>query len=192
MTTNPRLRWSQRPKLAPVSTIRVATAADASALAELAAATFQLACPPEATAQAVADHLRDVLGERNFAAMLADPDRVVLVAQSEDGLRGYTVLAFEEPTDADVTGVIGIRPTVELSKCYVLAASHGGGIAAALMGATLQAARERGAAGAWLGVNELNARAIRFYQKHGFAEVGRKTFALGGVLENDFVLERAL
>jgi len=175
-----------------MSTIRVATAADASALAELAAATFQLACPPETTAQAVADHLRDVLAERNFDAVLADPDRVVLVAHSGSELHGYTVLAFEEPTDADVTAVIGIRPTVELSKCYVLAARHGGGIATALMSATLQAARERGAAGAWLGVNELNARAIRFYRKHGFTEVGRKTFALGGVLENDFVLERAL
>ena len=175
-----------------MSTIRVATAADAPALAELAAATFHLACPPDTTAQAVADHLRDVLAEANFRTMLSDPDRLVLVADSEGLLRGYTALVFEEPRDADVHAVIGLRPTVELSKCYVLAGSHGGGVAPALMAATLRAARDRGAAGAWLGVNELNARAIRFYQKHGFAEVGRKTFALGGVLENDFVLERAL
>ncbi|TDW30442.1 GNAT family N-acetyltransferase [Cryobacterium psychrophilum] len=175
-----------------MSTIRVATIADAPALAELAAATFELACPPNTTAAAVAEFLRDVLSESNFRTYLEDPNRLVFVAEFEGRLLGYTVLVFGDPGDSDVQAVIRIRPTVEVSKCYVRAGSHGGGLASSLMAATLHAAGERGAVGAWLGVNELNARAIRFYEKQGFAEVGRKTFPLGGVLENDFVLERAL
>lgn len=175
-----------------MSTIRVATTADAPALAELAAATFELACPPETTALAVEEFLRDVLAEGNFRDYLADPDRLLLVAEREQALVGYTMVNFGDPTDPDVSAAIGIRPTVEVSKCYVRAESHGGGLAAALMAATLHVARDRGAVGAWLGVNELNARAIRFYEKQGFTRVGRKTFLLGGVLENDFVLERPL
>ncbi|MEB0307431.1 GNAT family N-acetyltransferase, partial [Cryobacterium sp. 10I1] len=70
--------------------------------------------------------------------------------------------------------------------------SHGRGVAAALMTATLDAARDRGARGAWLGVNQENARAIRFYGKHGFARVGTKHFLVGDRYEDDFVLERAL
>ncbi|RZU66536.1 ribosomal protein S18 acetylase RimI-like enzyme [Microterricola gilva] len=172
--------------------VRTAGPADAAALATLAAATFRLACPPQTTEAAIAEFLRDVLSEARFGEYLSDPAKLVLVAE-QDGLAvGYTLLVFGEPSDPDVAGALGIRPTVELSKCYVRAEAHGAGTASALMAATLEAAGERGAAGAWLGVNEQNARAIRFYEKHGFATVGRKRFLLGGVYENDFTLERAL
>ena len=53
-------------------------------------------------------------------------------------------------------------------------------------------ARARGAAGVWLGVNEENARANRFYQKQGFALVGRKRFLVGDRWEDDFVREHVL
>jgi len=42
----------------------------------------------------------------------------------------------------------------------------------------------------WLGVNQQNGRANRFYEKHGFAIVGTKGFELGGRREDDFVRER--
>jgi len=180
--------------------IRAAGAADAGALADLAAATFALACPPHTSAHAIASFLRDVLAERNFDEYLADPNRVLLVAvaeaedvaENETTMVGYTMLVFGEPTDADADAAVGIRPTVELSKFYLRAESHGRGAAGTLMAATLDAARGRGAAGTWLGVNQLNARAVRFYEKNGFTVVGAKRFLVGGAFENDFVLERAL
>ena len=174
--------------------IRTAGAADAGVLAELAAATFALACPPHTTAAAIAAFLRDVLAEANFDAYLADPQRMLFLAEDPDtGLSlGYTMLVFGDPRDPEVLAAIGIRPTVELSKCYLRAESHGRGVAAALMTATLDAARARDARGAWLGVNQENARAIRFYEKHGFARVGTKHFLVGDRYEDDFVLERTL
>jgi ribosomal protein S18 acetylase RimI-like enzyme len=60
------------------------------------------------------------------------------------------------------------------------------------MDASLAAAREAGAAGMWLGVNNENVRANRFYEKSGFEIVGMKKFRLGDVDEEDFVRERAL
>jgi ribosomal protein S18 acetylase RimI-like enzyme len=60
------------------------------------------------------------------------------------------------------------------------------------MHATLAAAAASGGAGAWLGVNSQNARAIRFYEKSGFRKVGTKSFRLGSTIEHDFVLERPL
>lgn len=173
-------------------TVRTAEPADAAALAALAAATFRLACPPQTTEAAIAEFLRDVLSEARFDEYLADPAKLILVAEQDGAFVGYTLLVFGDPGDSDVAGALGIRPTVELSKCYVRAEAHGAGTASTLITTTLDAARERGAAGAWLGVNEQNARAIRFYEKHGFATVGRKRFLLGGVYENDFTLERAL
>ncbi|TFD06252.1 GNAT family N-acetyltransferase [Cryobacterium sandaracinum] len=184
--------------------IRTATATDAAALAELAVATFALACPPHTSAEAIAAFLRDVLAEGNFDAYLADPDRLILVAEvageaGEAGaagaagvMLGYTMLVFAEPADDDARAAATIRPTAELSKCYLRAETHGRGVAAALMNATLDAARARGAAGSWLGVNQENARAIRFYEKNGFVTVGEKRFLVGERYEDDFVLERAL
>ena len=122
--------------------VRPARADEAGALAELAAATFPLACPPHTTAEAIATFLREVLAPTNFESYLADPDRLLLVADGDSGeLSGYTMLVFGEPSDADAAAAIRIRPTAELSKCYVRADAHGTGTAAALMTATLDAAR---------------------------------------------------
>ena len=173
--------------------VRPARTDEAAALAELAAATFALACPPHTTADAIAAFLRDVLAEANFEAFLADPNKLLLVAEGDAGaLTGYTMLVFGEPHDADAAAAIRVRPTAELSKCYVRAEAHGTGTAAALMAATLDAARARGAAGSWLGVNEENERALRFYGKAGFLRVGVKHFQVGDRLEDDYVLERPL
>ena len=173
--------------------MRVARSDEAAALAELAAATFPLACPPHTSAEAITDFIRMVLSPENFASYLADPDRLLLVTDDSTGtLTGYTMLVFGEPADADAAAAIRIRPTVELSKCYVRAEAHGTGTAAALMSATLDAARERGAAGSWLGVNEENDRALRFYGKHGYQRVGTKHFLVGTRYEDDYVLERPL
>ena len=169
--------------------IRLATPADAAALAELAAETFPLACPPGNTAESIRHFIDTHLSEAHFASYLADPTRAILVA---DDFAGYTMLIFEEPHDSDVAAAITHHPTVELSKCYVRAAAHGAGTAARLMLATIEVARSRGAAGVWLGVNELNARANSFYAKHGFEQVGTKKFLLGDHWEDDFVRELAL
>lgn len=58
------------------------------------------------------------------------------------------------------------------------------------MTGVLDAALGLGAQCVWLGVNQENQRAQRFYAKHGFAARGTKTFRLGGHVENDYVMVR--
>jgi GNAT superfamily N-acetyltransferase len=175
-------------------TVRIATPADATALAEVAAVTFPLACPPTTTREAIDDFVATNLSGASFAGYLADPERLLLVDDAGDGgwLAGYTMVVLGEPRDPGVLAAVRIRPTAELSKCYVRAGQHGRGTATALLNRSLACAAERGAAGMWLGTNEANARAIRFYEKHGFVKVGHKRFKLGEVYENDFVLERPI
>jgi ribosomal protein S18 acetylase RimI-like enzyme len=175
-------------------TVRAALPPDAAALAEVAAVTFPLACPPSTTAEAMAGFIAASLSVRAFAGHLADPDRVLLVDDPGDGgpLAGYTMVVLTEPVDPDVLAAVRIHPTAELSKCYVREGQHGRGTAGALLTRSLELARERGAVGMWLGTNQENARAIRFYEKHGFERVGTKRFRLGEVDEHDFVFERPL
>lgn len=184
--------------------IRPATSTDAAALSSLAAATFPLACPPHTTPEAIADFIAKNFGVDHFEAYLADPDRILLVAEApapaadadDDGgaprLLGYTMLVGGEPGDPDAARAVTARPAIEVSKVYALAESHGTGTGAALMRASLDAARAAGAATAWLGVNEENARAIAFYERHGFVKVGDKHFVVGGRVEDDWVMEHSL
>jgi ribosomal protein S18 acetylase RimI-like enzyme len=174
-------------------TIRSAISTDAAALAELAAETFPLACPPHTTAEAIAAFIAEHFTVERFAGYLGDIGRTLLVAEESDGrFVGYSMLIAGEPGDADAAAAVGHRPTIELSKFYTRATAHGTGVARPLMAATLDAASARGAPSTWLGVNEENARAIRFYEKHGFTKVGRKHFNVGGRIEDDWVLERPL
>jgi ribosomal protein S18 acetylase RimI-like enzyme len=158
-------------------------------LHDLAAATFPLACPPGSTPESQDAFIREYLSVAAFAGYLADPERELFVCTAGEALSGYTMVVFGEPGDADAAASVTTRPTAELSKVYVLPEFHGAGIAAALVGASIAAARERGARSVWLGVNQHNARANRFYEKCGFTRVGTKKFLVGDVFEDDYVLQ---
>ena len=168
--------------------ISVGAVEDAAEVAEVAAVTFPLACPPAVTAQNVAAFIDENLSEARFRDYLADPDRVLLGAWEKARMVGYAMLI--RGVDADVARAVTLRPAVELSKMYVLPASHGAGASGALMAAALGRAVELGARCVWLGVNQQNLRAQRFYAKHGFSVSGVRTFRLGDGVENDYVMVR--
>ncbi|WP_440695400.1 N-acetyltransferase family protein [Clavibacter nebraskensis] len=182
-----------------IPSFRVAAPADADEVAALAARTFALACPPTTTAEAIAVHIATVLSPARFRERLADPAHSVVLAEVDGRPVGYTMVVAAPPADADVAGALRLRPVIELSKVYVEAGSHGVGVARPLMAETLRIARqlagERGRdadAGIWLGVNEHNARAIRFYARSGFGIVGTRSFRLSDAVETDHVMERPL
>jgi ribosomal protein S18 acetylase RimI-like enzyme len=176
--------------------VRIATPADAATLSEIASATFPLACPPHTSPEAIADFISSNFQVTNFDGYLADPQRMLFLAEEDDGAAtiaiGYAMLILSEPTDQDVIASITLRPTSELSKLYVRPGHHGGGISVALVAAAVESARAAGRIGMWLGVNEENARANAFYEKSGFHRVGIKKFLVGERWEDDFVRERAL
>jgi ribosomal protein S18 acetylase RimI-like enzyme len=143
---------------------------------------------PAAVEIFVAEHLTAA----KFEEYVADPGRTVLLAEDGDVAVGYAMLVHGEPYDADARAVVRHRPTTELSKIYVLPSAHGGGVARELLAAAVRVARETGAAGMWLGTNQDNERAQRFYLKSGFERIGTKRFWVGDHWEDDFVFELAL
>ncbi|WP_378731906.1 GNAT family N-acetyltransferase [Nocardia brasiliensis] len=161
---------------------------DAEELSDVAAATFPLACPPEATSDDIDIFITDVLSGERFGEYLSDPARTVLKAVAGDDIVGYAMLIAGDPVDPAVAKAVNLRPVVEISKMYVLPGHHGSGVSTALMLACMERAREGEFAGVWLGVNQENVRAQRFYGKHGFSTVGTKTFTVGSQLHHDFVM----
>ena len=169
-----------------------AVAADLPELADVAARTFPLACPPSAAPADVAAFIAENLSPTRFGEYVVDPDRLVLTARRDGPILGYAMLIRGVADDHDVQRAVALRPGVELSKMYVLPDGHGSGVSAALMTAAIEHAEAVGAACLWLGVNQENQRAQRFYSKHGFLISGTKTFRLGENLENDYVMVRTL
>jgi ribosomal protein S18 acetylase RimI-like enzyme len=174
--------------------ITAADEADLSEVADVAAITFPLACPASAQPDDIGAFIAANLSVGRFAEYLADPEREVLIARDSDArILGYAMVIHGVPDDdVDVQQAVTRRPSVELSKMYVLPDSHGGTVSAALMRAALDYSTAQGAASVWLGVNQQNQRAQRFYAKHGFAVTGSKTFRLGSGIEEDYVMVRTL
>ncbi|MFV8316295.1 GNAT family N-acetyltransferase [Mycobacterium sp. 23] len=158
-----------------------AAAADAGELATLAAQTFPLACPPAVAPEHVAAFVDSHLSPARFAEYLADPQREILAARLDGRIIGYAMLIRGAPDGP-----------VELSKLYTHPDFHGTGVSAALMHTALVRAAAWGAHQVWLGVNQQNQRAQRFYAKSGFEVSGTRTFRLGPHLENDYVMTRAV
>lgn len=171
--------------------VRPASVREGSAIAALAARTFALACPPDAPASDVAWFIATRLSPAIFAEYLADANRQIAVAARTGSLIGYTMLVYEAPPP-EIASQLGSSQAAELSKIYVDAAQHGRGAAQALLDHAVESVRASGRPAIWLGTNQANGRAQRFYEKHGFRRVGTRRFRLGGRWEDDFVYELAL
>ncbi|MEV6555175.1 GNAT family N-acetyltransferase [Nocardia sp. NPDC051756] len=161
---------------------------DAEELSDVAAATFPLACPPEATADDIDIFITEALSGERFGEYLSDPAVTVLKAVAGDEIVGYAMLIEGDPADPAVAAAVGLRPAVEINKMYVMPGHQGTGVSTALMYACLERAREGGFAAVWLGVNQENSRAVRFYSKHGFSTVGTKTNTVGNQRHDDYLM----
>lgn len=161
---------------------------DAEELSDIAAATFPLACPPDAASDDIGTFVAEALSAERFGDYLSDPAWTVLKAIDDGEIVGYTMLHGGPPDEPELAAAVNLNPVVEISKMYVLPGHHGTGVSTALMYAALDRARADGYAGAWLGVNRSNLRAQRFYAKHGFERVGTRTFRIGRQVHHDHVL----
>ena len=130
------------------------------------------------------------LSADHFAEYLADPRRAVLTAQRDGRIVGYAMLIRGVDDDSDVQRAVELRPAAELSKMYLLPDFHGTGFAMKLMEHMLAIAADWGVRCVWLGVNQKNQRAQRFYTKNGFEISGTRTFQVGAGREHDFVMIR--
>ncbi|MFC7532592.1 GNAT family N-acetyltransferase [Actinoplanes sp. GCM10030250] len=173
-------------------TTRHGVLGDEQSLHDLAARTFGLACPP-GTAQADIDaFISTHLSVESFGRYLADPDRIIVIVSADDQPAGYSMLIRGPIADPDVAAVVDEKTTIELSKFYLSQDRHGSGLASALMAETLDAAAATSAETCWLGVNQQNVRAAKFYAKHGFEIVGVKRFLVGSEWHDDHIRQRAL
>ncbi len=171
----------------PPFTIRRAAVSDAPALAELAARTFTETFAADNSPEDLDAHLRSSYGVAQQTAELEDRDAIALLAFQGEELAGFAQVR-RQSAPACVTGE---RP-IELHRFYLARSAHGTGLAAPLMRAARAAAQELGGLHLWLGVWQRNPRAIAFYLKAGFVQVGSHVFMVGSDPQTDWVLVSTL
>lgn len=167
--------------------VRKAQPVDAGPLAALAERTFREAFEAANTPENMAQHCRDCYGAAIQAREIADAARVTLLVESGGELAGYAQLRW----GVQPACIAGAAPG-EIQRLYVARAFHGLGVAQALMESCLEELAVHGSDLAWLGVWEHNPRAIAFYRKYGFYEVGAQVFPVGDDPQRDLVMVRPL
>jgi ribosomal protein S18 acetylase RimI-like enzyme len=169
--------------------IRPAHTGDIDMLAALAARTFQDAFARDNAPDDIQSYIRESFSTERLCIELTNPSNLFLLAHlaEADPPLGYAKLR----TGTSEAGVKGPNP-VELHRIYVDKSAIGSGVGAALMQASLDAARRSGHKTLWLGVWERNERAISFYRRWGFEVVGRHVFRLGSDDQTDLIMERAV
>lgn len=170
-----------------VPTVRKADHGDARELANLAEATFRATFAAANTAEHMDLHCRNSYGEQVQAGEISSPGVVTFVSEAERRLVGYAQLRW-----AETPGCVTAKAPGEIQRLYVVDGWHGKGVAQELMDTCINEMRQHGSDVIWLGVWERNARAISFYKKWGFEEVGEHTFTLGGDPQRDLVMARAV
>lgn len=167
-------------------TIRRAVPADAAPLADLAARTFRDTFEADNKPEDMTEHVAKSYSPAQQLAEITSPDVTTLLATS-----GGPV-AFAQLRPGKAPTCVTSSQTVELWRFYVDKAWHGRGIAKQLMQAVLEEAAAAGATTLWLGVWERNPRAIAFYRKFGFEDVGAHEFHLGADVQTDRIMVRNL
>ena len=160
--------------------IRPADAGDELRLALISAATFLETFAGAIAGDALVAHCEAQHARETYQNHLVLGARAWL-AELGGAPIGYAMLTEPELQVAQ-------SGDLELKRIYVLSRFHGSGVAARLLEAVLATAA--GSKRLLLGVKADNERAIAFYRKQDFSQIGTRQFDVGGTLYNDVVLAR--
>ena len=156
-------------------TFRPAVPADALCLGVLSTQVFLDTYAKQGVTPALA---REVLSQHSVAvyeALLSDPGVTVLVAECAGHLVGLS--------QAIARAGHALVPTTaasELRRLYVQEGFTGRGVGRDLLRHAEKAAAARGADMLWLTAWEGNARALQFYPRCGYEDLGGTVYSFGG------------
>ena len=168
-------------------TLRVATAADADALSAFGRGAFTDAFAADNRPEDLLAYLDSAFSPEIQRRELQNPSSLCLLMERDGTLIAYATLRFDT-----VSPFVDDPSAIEIQRFYVDRSGHGTGLAQTLMSACIDVAERRGAGTLFLGVWQINAKALRFYGKQGFQVVGEQMFRMGTDEQGDFVMARPL
>lgn len=139
------------------------------------------------TAEDMQEYLEKSFYKDKLLAEVENPQSEFYFAQENREVIGYLKLNFGQSQTE-----LKNENSVEIERIYVLNAYQGKKVGQKLYEKALAVAKERKAQFLWLGVWEKNEKAIRFYQKNGFAPFDKHIFVLGNDEQTDIMMKLLL
>jgi diamine N-acetyltransferase len=167
--------------------IKPATAEDAFLVARLSRQTFESSFASSNTPEDMALFLNTQFTEACILAETTQPGYQFYLAWLNNEAIAYLKLTTHLNGHPEIAGT---KPTLEISRIYVLSNAIGNGIGQQLMDFTIAQAKAENFDSICLGVWEKNEKAIRFYRRNGFVQVGTHPFLLGTDLQTDWLMAR--
>jgi GNAT superfamily N-acetyltransferase len=155
--------------------LRTASPADALCLGALGMQVFLDTYAPEGIRPGVAREAFEQFSTAAMAATLAAPGGEIVVAE-----RAGHLVAFAELGHGATHVLVAPRPACELARLYVQEPFTGQGLGRRLLEEAEARAAARGARALWLTAYAGNARALAFYARCGYADVGLTHYEFDG------------
>ena len=165
--------------------IRKAETADAESLALIGEQTFRETFGAFNTKKDMDEYCTKNFGTRIQQNEIADKNKCTLLCESDNRIAGYVQTNLNA-----AFGAVADTSQAEIQRFYIVKDLHGKGAAQTLMNAALDTVRRLNIKHVWLGVWEKNPRAIAFYKKFGFEQIGEHVFLLGSDPQRDIILHK--
>jgi ribosomal protein S18 acetylase RimI-like enzyme len=159
--------------------LTLATPNDAPALSFFCAQQFSQAFGDGLNPQDLQLHIQKAYSIEKITAEIHNPQALFVIATDPHGLVGYGYQLWNDARPASDDQRLHQSDTAHLERFYVDQRAQGSGLASDLMTYCIDTARHKRSSGIWLTVFTGNPRAQRFYQKHGFEDVGESVFIVG-------------
>jgi ribosomal protein S18 acetylase RimI-like enzyme len=170
-------------------TIRRCAPADAQSIASLGARLFVQAYGPSHPEPDRSRYLAQAYSVEVIGDAIEREGSAVFVVEDTNGTPIAYAHVFENP---EIPAGVDGHNAFEILRFYVDGAYQGRGVGASLMSHTRDYARKAGGDVIWLQTWSQATWAIGFYQRMGFAIVGKKPFYFGSRVDEDHVMARAL
>ena len=167
--------------------IRQATLSDAEDISRIASITFSMACHADTPQADVDSYIASDLSADSFRDLMARSATAVFVASFDANIVGYILLS-----DDELPNQIEANKPIALRRIYVLPEFHGTSVADGLMNHAINAAVSHDYDCLLLGVAPDNQRALAFYRKHAFRNIGHYEFRLNGTAYQGYLLARVV
>jgi len=168
-------------------TIRRAGPEDALCLGVLATQVFLDTYATEGIRSVIANEVLTAFSTPAMAALLERPYTHILVAEYSGHLIG-----FAQITVGTAINLMASAAPAELDRLYVEEPFARQGVGSALLRAAETLSAAAGATDLWLTPWVKNHRALRFYQKHAYIDLGATYFHMGDEKHENRVLSKNL
>ncbi len=167
--------------------IKRVTIRDIDRLRWIGRQTFHETFAPHNSEENLQKYLEERFSVEKLTSELNDADSEFYFATSGDQVIGYLkVNSGRAQTE------LQDESALEVERIYVLKDFYGKKVGQRLLDRAIRIASEKQARYIWLGVWENNTRALRFYEKNGFAAFDTHIFRVGDDEQTDILMKRML